>query len=346
MSSPQALQELPGAQKIVQLLAGKCLAQAVSVAAELGIADLLTDTPKNVEEIAAVTSTHAPALYRLLRALANHGIFAEVEGRRFTMTPLANCLRSHAPDSMRNLARWMGSPLVWRALGELLHSVKTGGTGTQQAFGLTDPFAYFSDHPEQLQVFHDCMTDISRLNTPAILEAYDFGPFRKIVDVGGSHGMLLSAILRRYPGPRGIVFDLPDAIEGARQAIVAGDLTGRVETVAGNFFESVPAGADAYILKQVIHDWHDTPAVAILRNVRQAIQPDGRLLIIEFVVPRPNELSLAKLLDLNMLAVTGGRERTEVEYRELFAAAGFRLMAVHPAAVPQCVIEGVAAAVS
>jgi len=346
MSNPQPLRELPAAQKIIQLLAGKCLAQAVSVAAELGIADLLTDAPKSVEEIAADTFTHAPSLYRLLRALANHGIFAEVEGLRFTLTPLARCLRSDAPDSTRNLARWTGSPLVWRALGELLHSVKTGGTGTQQAFGLTDPFAYFSERPEQLQVFHDCMTDISRLNTPAIIEAYDFGRFRKIVDVGGSHGMLLSAILRRYPGPRGIVFDLPDAIERAQPAIAAGGLAGRVETIAGNFFECVPAGADAYILKQVIHDWDDAPAVAILRNVRQAIQPDGKLLVIEFVVPRPNEPSLAKLLDLNMLAVTGGRERTEVEYRDLFAAAGFGLGAVHPAAGPQCVIEGVAVTAS
>jgi hypothetical protein len=150
---------------MIQVLTGKCLAPAVSVAAELEIADLLTDTPKSVEEIAAVTSTHAPSLYRLQRALANHGIFAEAEARRFTMTPLSRYLRSDAPDSTRNLARLRGSPLVGRALGELLHSVKTGGTGTQQAFGLTDPFAYFSDHPELLQVFDDCMTDISRLNT-------------------------------------------------------------------------------------------------------------------------------------------------------------------------------------
>lgn len=153
--------------------------------------------------------------------------------------------------------------------------------------------------------------------------------------------MLLAAILRRYPGPSGIVFDLPDAIEGAQQTTLAGGLTGRVKAVAGNFFECVPAGADAYILKQVIHDWDDAPALAILRNVRQAIQPDGRLLVIEFVVPPANEPSLAKLLDLNMMAVTGGRERTEVEYRELFAAAGFRLVGVHPAAGPQCAIEGV-----
>jgi hypothetical protein len=186
------------------------------------------------------------------------------------------------------------------------------------------------------------MTDISRLNTPAIIEAYDFGRFRKIVDVGGSHGMLLAAILRRHPGPNGIVFDLRDAVEGAQRTIVAGGLTGRAEAVAGNFFECVPAGGDAYVLKQVIHDWDDAPAVAILRSVRQAIQPDGRLLVIEFVVPSANEPSPAKLLDLDMLAVTGGLERTEVEYRDLFAAAEFGLVAVHPTAGPQCVIEGVA----
>jgi hypothetical protein len=234
MSGPQTLQELPSAMKLIQMLVGKSVAQAISVAAELGIADALKDGPKQVEELAAATSTHAPSLYRLLRALASVGIFAEIDDRRFTLTPMATCLRTEAPDSIRNLARWFGAPLTWCG-------------------------------------FHACMTEISRMNAPSIVGAYDFGRFHKIVDVGGSHGLLLSAILRRYPSPRGILFDLPRVVEGAKRVIAADGLTKRCEPVAGNFFESLPAGADAYILKQVIHDWDDAPAVAILRNVRQAI---------------------------------------------------------------------------
>jgi hypothetical protein len=323
------------------MIIGMHVSRAISVAAELGIADALKDGPKHVEELAAATSTHAPSLYRLLRALASVGIFAEVEGRQFTLTPLAACLRSDAPDSIRNLARWFGAPLSWSGWGELLHSVKTGETGVKQALGVTDPFAYMSEHPEQAQIFHACMTEISRMNAPDIVGAYDFGRFRKIVDAGGSHGLLLSAILRRYPSPHGVVFDLPRVMEGARRVIAADGLTERCEAVAGNFFESVPAGADAYVLKQVVHDWDDAPAVAILRNVRQAIPPEGRLLLIEFVIPPPNEPSLSKVFDLGMLVATGGRERTEIEYRDLFAAAGFTLAAIHPISSGQSVIEGV-----
>ena len=175
---------------------------------------------------------------------------------------------------------------------------------------MTDPFAYMSEHPEQEQIFQACMTEISRNNMPGIVGAYDFGRFRKIVDVGGSHGLLLSAILRRYPSPHGIVFDLPRVVEGARREIAAAGLTERCEPVASHCFESVPAGADAYVLKQVIHDWDDAPAVAILRNVRKAIRPEGRLLLLEFVIPPANEPSLSKVFDLGMLVSTGGREHT------------------------------------
>jgi hypothetical protein len=341
MSSPQPLRELPSAMKLIQMLVSKSVSQAISVAAELGVADVLQDAPKHVEELAAATATHAPSLYRLLRALASVGIFVEIEDHQFGLTPLAACLRGDAPDSIRNFARWYGVPLVLRAWDELLHSVKTGETGVKQALGVTDPFAYMSEHPEQEQIFQACMTEISRNNMPGIVGAYDFGRFRKIVDVGGSHGLLLSTILRRYPSPHGIVFDLPRVVEGARREIAGVGLTERCEAVAGNFFESVPAGADAYILKQVIHDWDDAPAIAILRNVRQAIRPEGRLLLLEFVIPPANEPSLSKVFDLGMLVSTGGRERTQIEYRDLFAAAGFTLTAVYPTASPQCVIEGV-----
>jgi hypothetical protein len=346
MSSTRPLHEPPAALQVIQMIHGKHVSQAISVAAELGIADALKDAPKHVEELAAATSTHAPSLYRLLRALASVGIFAEIGNRQFSLTPLAACLRGDAPDSIRNLARWYGAPLSLRGWEELLHSVKTGETGVKQALGVTDTFSYLSEHPEQEQIFHACMTEISRKNTPGIVGAYDYGRFRKIVDVGGSHGLLLSAILRRYPGPRGVVFDLPRVVEGAQRAIAADGLTERCEAVAGSFFESVPAGADAYVLKQVIHDWDDAPAVAILRNVRQAIQPEGRLLLIEIVIPPGNEPSLSKLSDLAMLVVAGGRERTAIDYGDLFAAAGFTPIAIHPTASPQCAIEGVPLAAS
>jgi hypothetical protein len=341
MTGTRPSPEPPAAMQMIQMLAGKSVSQAISVAAELGIADILKDTTKDVEELAKVTSADAPSLYRLLRALASVGIFTEIDDRRFDLTPLAACLRDDAPDSVRNLARWYGAPLIWGGWGELLHSVKTGETGAKQALGVTDSFAYMAEHPEQAQIFHASMTEISRKNTPDIVEGYDFGRFHKIIDVGGGHGQLLSAILRRYPGPLGVVFDVPHVVENTQRAIVADGLSERCEAVAGNFFDFVPAGADAYLLKQVLHDWDDAPATAILRNVRQAIPIEGRLLVIELVVPPGNEPSLSKLLDLDMLVVTGGRERTEIEYRDLLAKAGFRLNNVHATASRQSVMEGV-----
>jgi hypothetical protein len=346
MSRPEATHtthELPPSQRILQMLTGKWIAQAVSVAATLGIADQLKDAPKDVEELAKATSTHADSLYRLLRALASIGIFAETEGRRFTLTPLAQCLRSDAPDSMRNAARMWGLPLFWRSWGELLQAVKTGETGLKRAFGVTDPFAYFSEHPEDAQVFDGAMTDLSRERAPAIAEAYDFGRFGKIVDAGGGHGMLLMTILRRYPRPRGAVFDLPQVVKGAQTAIAAAGLSDRCETVAGDIFESVPSGADAYLMKSIIHGFNEERALVILGNIRRSIQPQGRLLLVEFVIPPGNTPSLGKLSDLQMLVMAGGRERTQEEFEELLGAARFRLGGIYPTAAQQSIIEGIPA---
>ncbi len=341
MSSPETKQEVPPRQLILQMLTGKWITQAVSVAATLGIADLLAGAPKTVEELAAATSTHADSLYRLLRALASIGVFAETEAGRFTLTPLAQCLRSDAPDSMRNAARMWGLPLFWHSWGELLHCVQTGETGLHQAFGVTNAFEYFAQHPEDAKIFNDTMTDFSRTFAGAIAEAYDFGRFSKIIDVGGGHGMLLASILRRHPGLRGVVFDLPQVITGSRPAIAAAGLADRCETVAGDCLESVPSGADAYLLRAVIHGFNDERALIILRNIRAGIRPEGRLLLIDFVIPPANEPSLSKLFDLQMLVMAGGRERTQVEFRTLLGAAGFKLGGIYPTASPQCIIEGV-----
>ena len=343
MSKPLA-QEPPASARLMQMLMGKWVARAISTAAELGIADRLATGDKTPEELAAVANAHAPSLYRLLRALASIGIFAEMAERRFTLTPLAQCLRSDAPDSVREFARFVGTPGAWRAWEEFPHSVKTGEPGFRKAFGLENPFDYFNTHPDEAAIFDGAMTDNSRQSAPAIAEAYDFGRFRQLVDIAGGRGLLLATILKRYANLRGVLFDLPHVIEGAKPALAAHGLDGRCQAVGGDFFQSVPGGAEAYLLKHIIHDWDDDRAVAILRNIRRAIDPSGRLLIVEMVIGPGNEPSLGKLLDLEMLTIPGGRERTSDEYRDLFTAAGFQLSAIHPTAAPASVIEGVPAA--
>ena len=341
MPSLEAQQEISPSQVILQMLTGKWVAQAVSVAATLGVADLLRHGPQDVEHLARATSTHADSLYRLLRALASVGIFAETDGGRFTLTPMAQCLRGDAPDSVRNWARLHGIPLFWRSWGELLHSVKTGETGLKQAFGMSGPFEYLSQHPEEARVFNDAMTDLARSQSPSIAAAYEFGRFKKLIDLGGGHGTLLMTILRRYPGLRGVVFDLPQVVTGAKAALAAAGLSDRCEAIAGDILESVPAGADGYLTRGVIHGFDKEHALIVLGNIRRAIQPEGRLLLLEFVIPPGNQASLGKLLDLQMLVIPGGRERTEEEFRELFGAAGFRLSGIHPTATPQSIVEAI-----
>ena len=343
MSSPEAARGAQPAQVILHMLNGEWIAQAIAVAATLGIADLLADGPKNAEQLASAASTHADSLYRLLRALSSVGVFAETDDGRFTLTPLAECLRSDAGNSMRNMARMRALPFVRQSWSELLQSVRTGESGMKQVYGTVNPFGYLSEHPEDAKVFDDAMTEISRNVGPAVAEAYDFGRFRKIVDAGGGHGMLLTTILRRHAGPRGIVFDLPHVVRGASTAIEAAGLADRCEAVPGDIFESMPSGANAYVMKAIIHGFDEERASLILKNIRRAIASDGRLLLIEHVVPAGNEPSLGKLADLQMLVMAGGRERTRREFEDIFAKGGFRLAAIHPTAAPQSIVEGVPA---
>ena len=345
MSTPKNAYEVPPSQQILKLLTGKFITQAVSVAATLGIADRLADGPQTAKELARASSTHAHSLYRLLRALASVGVFTETEDGRFTLTPLAQCLRSDTPDSMRNMARMFGMPLFWQSWGEMLYTVQTGEAGSKKAFGITEIFEYFSQHPEVAEIFDSAMNDLSRIHGPGIAEAYDFGRFNKIIDAGGGRGMLLISILRRYPGPRGVVFDLPHVIPGAQEAIAAAGLSNRCEANAGSLFESVPSGADAYLMRSITHGFSNERAQVILRNIRRAIQPEGRLLLVDFVVPAGNEPSLAKLYDLQMLVMSsfGGRERTPAEFEELLGAGGFRLGGILPTPSQQSIIEGVPA---
>jgi O-methyltransferase domain/Dimerisation domain len=327
-------------QRLLEMLMGKWIAQAISVAATLGIADLLADSPKSAEQLAARTSTEADSLYRMLRALTTAGVFAETDDHRFRLTPLSECLRSGARHSMRNAARMQGLPLFLRSWDELLGCVKTGQTGLKQAFGLDTVFTYFAEHGEEHQVFNDAMTDMTRNIGPLIAEAYDFGKFRKIVDAGGGHGILLASILQRHPGPRGVLFDLPQVVAGARPTLEAAGVADRCELVAGDLFESLPGG-DAYVMKSIMHGFQRDRASAVLRNVRRAIDDGGRVLIVEHVVPSGTEPAFGKLADLQMLVMTPGRERTSGEFADLFEASGFKLGGIHPTRAPHSIVEGV-----
>jgi O-methyltransferase domain len=336
-----ATQETPANLLMMQMLTGKWLSAALSVVAELGIADLLADGDKTADELAAEVSAHGPSLYRVLRALASVGVFAETGDGRFTLTPLAECLRGNVPNSVREFARLIVTPLASQSWGQLMHSVKTGETGFRKAFDMQNAFDYLRAHPEEAAIFDGAMTNNSRRSAPAIAEAYDFGRFQQLVDIAGGQGLLLATILQRYPDLRGVLFDLPEVIAGAKNSVATYGLDGRCKAIGGDFFQSVPAGADAYLLKHIIHDWDDERALAILRNIRKAIHPSGRLLIVEVIIAAGNEPSFGKLLDLEMLVIPGGRERTSQEYRDLFADAGFRLAEIHQTAAPTSIIEGV-----
>ena len=333
MSTAASARELPASVQMMQMVAGKWVSRAIGVAAEFGIADLLIEGPKSAAELAEAAGLHEPSLFRLLRALASVGVFAETTPRTFELTPLAECLRSDHPDSVRRMARFGAVPLSWDAWRELSYSVRTGKTGLSK-LGIDNPFGYLESHPEEAEIFNDAMTEYSRRAAPAIVDAYDFGRFRKLVDIAGGHGYLLHAILDRYPGLHGMLFDLPKVVAGAPVAE-------RCEIIGGDFFQSVPGGADAYMMKHIIHDWDEERATAILRNCRAAMPPDGRLLIIEMVIQPGNDPSFGKLLDLEMLVLPGGRERTAEEFRALFASAGFELTQITPTAAPVSILEGV-----
>jgi hypothetical protein len=326
---------------MMQMLTAKWVSVSISVVAELGIADLLAKGDKTADELADAVSAHGPSLYRVLRALASVGVFAETEGRRFTLTPLAECLRSNVPNSVRQFARFIAIPAASRSWDHLMHSVKTGETGLRKAFDVKNAFDYLRTHPEEAAIFDGAMTDNSRRSAPAIAQAYDFGKFQQLADIAGGHGLLLATILQRFPSLEGVLFDLPEVIAGATNTLATYGLDDRCKMIGGDFFQAVPAGADAYMLKHIIHDWDDERALAILRNIRKAMQPSGRLLIVEVVIAPGNEPSFGKLLDLEMLVIPGGRERTSDEYRDLFAGAGFRLAEIHETAAPTSIIEGV-----
>ena len=324
---------------LMQMLSGYWVSSCLALVAKLGLADLLKDGPRSADDLAGATGTQGSALYRLLRALASVGVFAEDEQHRFGLTPLAELLRSDVPGSKRALALMLGGE-QYRCWGELEYSVRTGKTAFDHLFG-KPLFDHLAEHPEQAQVFDQAMVAVHGQESGPMCDAYDFSGFSTLIDVGGGNGSLIGVVLQRTPGLQGILYDLPHVVERAKANLRAAGVADRCLVVGGSFFEGVPAGGDAYLLRHIIHDWDEPKCLKILGNVRGVIPATGKLLVVEGVVPPGNGPSFTKLLDLNMLVVPGGQERTEAEYRELYRRAGFRLSRVVPTRSEVSVIEGV-----
>ena len=331
------MQDIPPKQRLMQFLTGNWTMQAVYVAAKLKIADLLVEGPMSAKEIAQQARCDAHALYRLLRALASIGVFEEVEDERFALTPLADCLRTDSPDSLWAPAVLL-SEMFYDPWGDLLHSVTTGENAFEKAKGMP-VFDYFAAHPEHRDLFHATIATWMRDETGAIVAAYDWPDTAEVVDVGGGAGALLFAVMREYPGIKGVLLDSPAVVEGAKAALAADEVVSRCRLEGGDFFQEVPTGADIYLLRTVLHDWDDERAIRILETCRKACGPEGRVLVIEWVVPPGNAPSFAKWMDLLMLVMAPGRERTEREYRHLLAEAGFEVSRVVPTTTEVSIIE-------
>jgi len=332
-------------RELQQLVGGYRVSQAIYVVATLGIPDLLRDGPRGTDELAHATGTHAPALTRVLRFLAGVGLFSEADPGRFSLTPLGAGLRSDVSGSVRPTALWLIGGPAWQSWGHLLHSVRTGETAFQQVHGM-GLFDYFAQHPDSAATFHAAMTSNTAGSGTAITTAYDFSGIRRLVDVGGGHGLLLATVLRAHPTMRGVLFDRPEVVASATAVLEEAGVADRCEIVGGDFFsDALPVG-DAYILRQIIHDWDDARATEILANCRRAMQEASRLLVVERAVdPDPRRALSVLHLDLQMLVNVGGIQRTDAEYRVLFSGAGFRLTTVVPLrdAATYCVFEGVPA---
>ena len=335
-------QPLPPDAHLLQLAFAPMVAQALYVTAKLGVADHLAEKPLPINELAARTQTHERALYRMLRSLASAGIFAETDAKVFALTPYAELLRSDVPNSLRNGIIFMGEEWHWRVWSDMLYSVQTGKPAWGHVHG-AEVFDYFAANPEQAEIFNRAMTDGSISIAPAVTEAYDFSGFKTLADIAGGHGYLLAQVLKAFPALQGVLFDVPPVIDGAGALLEKEGVAARVEKVAGDFFASVPRGADAYMMKHIIHDWDDERAVKLLSNIQAAMPDDGKVLIIETVVPAGNEPHYSKLLDLEMLVSPGGVERTAEEYGELLSAAGLRLTRIIPTASPYSIVEAVKA---
>ncbi len=325
--------------RLSQMISGIAATHMVFAAAKLCIADRLKDGPKSSDELARDVSAHPRALFRLLRGLTALGIFAEIEPGHFSLTPMAELLRSDVPGSMRSWATIQGEEWARDSWGNILYGVKTNkpAFSDQHGMGIYD---YFAKHPEAAAGFNDAMTCVSGQEAAAVLATYNFAGIRNIVDVGGGHGRMISAVLGANPQMRGVLFDLPSVVKGAKKPIESTGVSDRCQLESGDFFESVPGDGDAYILKSIIHCWSDERALTILRNCRRAMKEDGRLLLVERDLPASGEPSFSKIFDVIMLVFQDGFERTEAEYSRLMEASGFQLIRVLRTTSPMNVFEG------
>jgi len=327
----------PPVEAVMDLALAYLPSRALHVAANLGIADLLADGPRAVQELAAEVQVHALSLERLLRTLAMHGVFAETEDGRYTLTPPAALLRTGALQAAVKFAGDLtGDGSWWSTVGCLGDAVATGTPSFEHVHGARF-FEYIADKPQLARWFGDGMANISAAENPAIAAAYDFAGFGHVVDVGGGRGGFLAEILRRAPDARGTLFDPPDA--AAHPAGLTNIDTSRWRAVSGDFFASVPAGADAYVLKRVIHDWDDDDSLRLLRTCRAALRDDARLLVIDAVLPPGSQPHPAKVLDLLMMASTTGRERTQAELTDVLERAGLRITRIVPTPTTLSIIE-------
>ena len=332
---------IPPHVQLIQMGTAHWVSRILHVAAKLKLADLLAAGPQTAAELAAATGTHAPSLYRLLRALASVGVFAEDGANRFAQTPLGEALRTGAPGSARAAILTLAGEWVSRSWDNLLYSVGTGKTGSEKALGMPI-FDWMAQHPEEVALFSETMVGFHGMEAAAVAAGYDFSGLGTIVDVGGATGNMLINILSRHKSPRGILFDMPHVVTGAAQPIRAAGLADRLTVASGSFFDAVPSGGDAYLLSHVIHDWSEPQCLTILGNVRRAMNPGARVLLIEMVLPPGNAPHPGKMLDMMMLVGPGGQERTEPEYADLLAKAGFRLSRVVPTESAASVVEGFA----
>lgn len=332
---------LPPQIAMSQMIFGYVTTKAIHVAAKLNIADLLAEHgPMDSSELAQRTGADGESIFRLLRALSSNGIFKEVENRKFSLTPMAECLKEDSPNSTKAMALSAGS-LFYKTYNEFLFAVHNGGGGWVKALG-DPPFEYLKKHPEEGKIFDRMMTDIHGGETQPMVENYDFSVFKTVVDIGGGNGEVISAVLNKNPKTKGILFDLPEVIQRSRGNIATGGLSDRCHLEAGNFFGSVTHGGDAYILRHIIHDWSDENAVSILSNCRKAMNPGGKVLVVEAVIPEGNEPHPFKWLDLTMLMI-GGKERNKGQFQDIFSKAGLKLNRIIPVTPEISVVEGSAA---
>lgn len=330
-------QELPPPMQMMKMFMGAWVAQAVGAAARLGVADHLVSGPATAEELAKKTDASADGLHRLMRALASIGVFT-MEGDRFALNPLGETLRTGVPGSMRSIAIAETDTAHWLTWGRFTDAVKQGRGMARDALGM-DPWDYYGKHPEDGVTFSRAMADISGIASEPVLAAYDFSSVESIVDVGGAHGALLGAILKKYPKAKGAILDRPPVAESAKGAIEAAGLKDRVDIVPGDFFKEVPKGADLYLLKHILHDWDDAHCVDILRTVRAAMKPTSKLLVVEMALPREAFPTPAHLMDLNMLVMLSGRERTNEEYAALLEKVGLKASQFIATPSPMGIVE-------